>query len=135
MKDGELPDDKAVEFDEETLVLTLPSGTYLTSDRIHNPRAEFLYYCSHVCATGAKIGHRSLLRYYKQRFGAQRALVPANQRAVGRVLKQYRALGWTGDHGEDFFSNSNCFHINKSLYIICGNQSRIYDSDYLTRFT
>ncbi|XP_051989478.1 cytoplasmic 60S subunit biogenesis factor ZNF622-like isoform X2 [Xyrauchen texanus] len=79
MKDGDLPDEKAVEFDDETLELTLPSG--------------------------AKIGHRSLMRYYKQRFGVQRALVPAhNQKAVGRVLKQYRALGWGGDFGKGFVS-------------------------------
>ncbi|CAM4589339.1 unnamed protein product [Leuciscus chuanchicus] len=79
MKDGELPDEKTVEIDDETLELTLPSG--------------------------AKIGHRSLMRYYKQRFGVQRALVPAhNQRAVGRVLKQYRALGWAGDFGKGFMS-------------------------------
>lgn len=52
-------------------------------------------------ATGAKIGHRSLMRYYKQRFGRQRELVPVhNQRAVGRVLRQYRALGWAGESGE-----------------------------------
>ncbi|XP_016150645.1 zinc finger protein 622-like [Sinocyclocheilus grahami] len=79
MKDGELPDKKTVEFDDETLELTLPSG--------------------------AKIGHRSLMRYYKQRFGVQRALVPAhNQKAVGRVLKQYKALGWAGDFGKGFVS-------------------------------
>ncbi|KAK1786711.1 hypothetical protein P4O66_017094 [Electrophorus voltai] len=77
MKGEELPDEKTVEFDDETLELTLPSG--------------------------AKIGHRSLMRYYKQRFGAQRALVPAHsQRAVGRVLKQYRALGWAGEPGKSF---------------------------------
>lgn len=41
------------------------------------------------------------MRYYKQRFGVQRALAPAhNQKAVGRVLKQYRALGWAGDFGK-----------------------------------
>ncbi|XP_058250758.1 cytoplasmic 60S subunit biogenesis factor ZNF622 isoform X1 [Hemibagrus wyckioides] len=75
MKDGELPDEKTVEFDDDTLELTLPSG--------------------------AKIGHRSLMRYYKQRFGTQRDLVPVNnQRAVGRVLRQYRALGWAGDSGK-----------------------------------
>lgn len=28
MKDGELPDEKTVEFDDDTLELTLPSGTY-----------------------------------------------------------------------------------------------------------
>lgn len=56
-----------------------------------------------VCAAaGAKIGHRLLMRYYRQRFGTQRELVPVhNQRAVGRVLKQYRALGWGGESGEE----------------------------------
>lgn len=49
---------------------------------------------------GARVGHRSLMRYYKQRFGLSRAVVVAkNQKAVGRVLQQYRALGWTGSTG------------------------------------
>ncbi|KAL2096985.1 hypothetical protein ACEWY4_006192 [Coilia grayii] len=75
MRDGALPDEKNVEYDDETLELTLPSG--------------------------AKIGHRSLMRYYKQKFGNQRAVVLAhNQKAVGRVLRQYRALGWGGDAGK-----------------------------------
>ncbi|XP_006810657.1 zinc finger protein 622-like, partial [Neolamprologus brichardi] len=48
----------------------------------------------------AKIGHRSLMRYYKQRFGAQRAVVLThNKNAVGRVLRQYKSLGWGGDTG------------------------------------
>ncbi|KAG9273769.1 zinc finger protein 622 isoform X1 [Astyanax mexicanus] len=77
MKDGELPDEKTVEVDDETLELTLPSG--------------------------AKVGHRSLMIYYKQRFGAPKAVALAhNQRAVGRVLKQYRALGWGGETGKGF---------------------------------
>ncbi|TKS79317.1 Zinc finger protein 622 [Collichthys lucidus] len=72
MDEEELPDDKSLEYDDDTLELTLPSG--------------------------AKIGHRSLMRYYKQRFGAQRAVVLAhNRNAVGRVLRQYKALGWGGD--------------------------------------
>ncbi|XP_034470137.1 zinc finger protein 622 [Hippoglossus hippoglossus] len=70
----DLPDDKDLEYDDETLELTLPSG--------------------------AKIGHRSLMRYYKQRFGAQRAVVLShNKNAVGRVLRQYKALGWDGGNG------------------------------------
>ncbi|XP_060899593.1 cytoplasmic 60S subunit biogenesis factor ZNF622 [Labrus mixtus] len=74
MGGDELPDDKTFEYDDETLELTLPSG--------------------------AKIGHRSLMRYYKQRFGAQRAVALShNRNAVGRVLRQYRALGWGGDGG------------------------------------
>uniref|UniRef100_A0A8C8DP99 Zinc finger protein 622 n=2 Tax=Oryzias sinensis TaxID=183150 RepID=A0A8C8DP99_9TELE len=73
--DEELPDDGNLEYDEDTLELTLPSG--------------------------AKVGHRSLVRYYKQRFGTQRALVLThNTKAVGRVLRQYKALGWGGDAGE-----------------------------------
>ncbi|KAM4728545.1 cytoplasmic 60S subunit biogenesis factor ZNF622 [Anableps anableps] len=75
--DEELPDEKNLEYDDETMELTLPSG--------------------------AKIGHRSLMRYYKQRFGTQRAVVPSHGRnAVGRVLRQYRALGWAGDAGGSF---------------------------------
>lgn len=81
MKDGDvdsLPDDKNLEYDDDTLELSLPSG--------------------------ARIGHRSLMRYYKQRFGTQRAVVLAhNQNAVGRVLRQYRALGWPGDRGKSGF--------------------------------
>ncbi|KAJ8337267.1 hypothetical protein SKAU_G00384870 [Synaphobranchus kaupii] len=68
--------EKNLEYDDETLELTLPSG--------------------------AKIGHRSLMRYYKQRFGAPRTVAVAhNRNAVGRVLKQYRALGWAGDAGKE----------------------------------
>ncbi|KAM6222572.1 cytoplasmic 60S subunit biogenesis factor ZNF622 [Rhynchocyon petersi] len=66
-----LPSDRNVEYDEETMELVLPSG--------------------------ARVGHRSLMRYYKQRFGLSRAVTIAkNKKAVGRVLQQYRALGWTG---------------------------------------
>ncbi|XP_037313858.2 cytoplasmic 60S subunit biogenesis factor ZNF622 isoform X2 [Pungitius pungitius] len=74
MDQAEISDDKNLEYDDETLELTLPSG--------------------------ATIGHRSLMRYYKQRFGAQRVVVLIrNRNAVGRVLRQYRALGWRGDGG------------------------------------
>ncbi|KAM4604756.1 cytoplasmic 60S subunit biogenesis factor ZNF622 [Polymixia lowei] len=75
MEDEDLPDDKNLEYDDDTLELTLPSG--------------------------ATIGHRSLMRYYKQRFGAQRTVVLAhNRNAVGRVLRQYKALGWSGEMGK-----------------------------------
>lgn len=68
------------------------------------------------CVTGAKIGHRSLMRYYKQRFGVQRALVPAhNQKAVGRVLKQYRALGWAGDSGKSLWMVSRFLWLTSVL--------------------
>ncbi|XP_003942957.3 cytoplasmic 60S subunit biogenesis factor ZNF622 [Saimiri boliviensis] len=70
----ELPSEKNLEYDDETMELILPSG--------------------------ARVGHRSLMRYYKQRFGLSRVVAVAkNQKAVGRVLQQYRALGWTGSTG------------------------------------
>uniref|UniRef100_A0A8C6T2N7 Cytoplasmic 60S subunit biogenesis factor ZNF622 n=1 Tax=Neogobius melanostomus TaxID=47308 RepID=A0A8C6T2N7_9GOBI len=72
--DSDLPDDKSLQFDEETLQLTLPSGSV--------------------------IGHRSLMKYYKQCFGAQRTVALSHShKAVGRVLHQYRALGWAGNTG------------------------------------
>ncbi|KGL72339.1 Zinc finger protein 622 [Tinamus guttatus] len=71
---GELPADRELEYDDDTMELILPSG--------------------------ARVGHRSLMRYYKQRFGLSRTVAVAkNRRAVGRVLQQYRALGWTSQTG------------------------------------
>ncbi|KAK6490356.1 zinc finger protein 622-like [Huso huso] len=76
MQDEELPDENNLEYDDETLELILPSG--------------------------AKIGHRSLMRYYKQRFGISRVVaVAGNRNAVGRVLRQYKALGWSSDMAKD----------------------------------
>ncbi|XP_060630657.1 cytoplasmic 60S subunit biogenesis factor ZNF622 [Anolis sagrei] len=70
----EVPSGKNLEYNEETMQLILPSGV--------------------------SIGHRSLMRYYKQRFGSSRAVaVSKNKHAIGRVLKQYRALGWTSSIG------------------------------------
>ncbi|XP_029073763.1 zinc finger protein 622 [Monodon monoceros] len=70
----DLPSERALEYEDDTMELILPSG--------------------------ARVGHRSLMRYYKQRFGLSRAVAVAkNQKAVGRVLQQYRALGWAGSTG------------------------------------
>ncbi|XP_061445587.1 cytoplasmic 60S subunit biogenesis factor ZNF622 isoform X2 [Rhineura floridana] len=70
----ELPSEKDLEYDDESMELILPSG--------------------------ARIGHRSLMRYYKQRFGSSRAMaVSKNKQAVGKVLQQYKALGWTSSTG------------------------------------
>ncbi|KAM8966375.1 cytoplasmic 60S subunit biogenesis factor ZNF622 isoform 2-T2 [Pelodytes ibericus] len=74
MLDKEAPEEKNMDYDEDTMELVLPSG--------------------------ARVGHRSLMRYYKQKFGISRELVVSrNQKAVGRVLQQYKALGWTGGTG------------------------------------
>ncbi|XP_038661973.1 zinc finger protein 622-like [Scyliorhinus canicula] len=66
--DAEVPT-KTLEYDEETMALILPSS--------------------------ARIGHRSLLRCYKQHFGISRAVAAPGTRVIGRVLQQYKARGWT----------------------------------------
>ncbi|XP_048413651.1 cytoplasmic 60S subunit biogenesis factor ZNF622 isoform X2 [Stegostoma tigrinum] len=62
---------KNLEYNEETMELVLPSG--------------------------ARIGHRSLLRYYKQQFGTSRAVADTGTCILGRVLQQYKTLGWSSD--------------------------------------
>ena len=46
--------------------------------------------------TGATVGHRSLLKYYKQNLLGKRE---GNTSAVTKVMAQYKALGWTGTTG------------------------------------
>jgi len=52
-----------------------------------------------VLPSGATVGHRSLMRYFKQSLNPNRELVLANS---GRdsVVSTYRAMGWTGTTGE-----------------------------------
>lgn len=70
-KTTEVPS-KNLEYNEETMELVLPSG--------------------------ARIGHRSLMRYYKQHFGISRAVaVTGTHRVMGKLLQQYKALGWTSE--------------------------------------
>jgi len=62
-----------------------------------------------VLPSGATIGHRSLLRYYRQSLNPERALVASTNGehrpgmvGSGRMLvPAYRALGWTGSSGPD----------------------------------
>ncbi|CAK6444191.1 unnamed protein product [Pipistrellus nathusii] len=84
----ELPSEKTLDYDDETMELILPSG--------------------------ARVGHRSLMRYYKQRFGLSRAVTVAkNQKAVGRVLQQYRALGWTGSTGAALMNKRDMQYVQR----------------------
>lgn len=46
-----------------------------------------------VLPSGATIGHRSLMRYYRQNLNPNKAVVPL-QKKIHRVIAQYRALGW-----------------------------------------
>ncbi|XP_056634303.1 cytoplasmic 60S subunit biogenesis factor ZNF622 [Diorhabda sublineata] len=51
-----------------------------------------------VLPSGITVGHRSLMKYYKQSLNPNRALavVPSrNNKKLHKVLAQYRSLGWT----------------------------------------
>ena len=48
-----------------------------------------------VLPSGAVLGHRSLLRYYKQRINPNRIVVKKSTQKLNKVLAEYRALGWT----------------------------------------
>ncbi|XP_046743076.1 zinc finger protein 622 [Diprion similis] len=53
-----------------------------------------------VLPSGATIGHRSLMRYYKQSLDPNRALALPKRDKLRAVLTQYRALGWTDTQKE-----------------------------------
>jgi pre-60S factor REI1 len=52
-----------------------------------------------VLPSGAKIGHRSLVRYYKQSLNPNRELVLRKPNA--RVLNHYQSFGWVGSTGPE----------------------------------
>ncbi|XP_074659191.1 cytoplasmic 60S subunit biogenesis factor ZNF622-like isoform X2 [Tubulanus polymorphus] len=51
-----------------------------------------------VLPSGATIGHRSLVRYYRQNLPESRVAVKTSS-AVNKALAQYKALGWLGATG------------------------------------
>lgn len=80
VKDGEEEDEEeemdlgSCEMKEEGFELTLPSGI--------------------------KIGHRELSKYYKQNLPLERRVAKKNPALIGRLMTQYKALGWHGLKGE-----------------------------------
>lgn len=50
--------------------------------------------------SGTIIGHRSLMKYYKQNLKPDNQLVLAGQSKIKNVIAQYKALGWTGTTGK-----------------------------------
>lgn len=71
-----------------------------------------------VLPSGAVIGHRSLLRYYKQRLNPSRALVPVakTSKKLHRVLAEYRSLGWTQTHQAQAAQKARDIHHMKRTY-------------------
>lgn len=69
-----------------------------------------------VLPSGAVIGHRSLLRYYKQRLHPERALVlKKSDRKLHRVLSEYRALGWTQTQQQAAARKARDIHLMKRV--------------------
>uniref|UniRef100_A0A8D8J2M7 Zinc finger protein 622 n=3 Tax=Culex pipiens TaxID=7175 RepID=A0A8D8J2M7_CULPI len=68
-----------------------------------------------VLPSGAVIGHRSLLRYYKQRINPNRAVVVAKKstQRLHKVLAEYRSLGWTSTQQEAVARNARDMHVMK----------------------
>lgn len=81
-------DEVAMEDEEEVQV----------EDIISDPQDEENYQL--VLPSGAVVGHRSLMRYYRQKLRPDRQLVVRNPSSVSRVMAQYKALGWTGTTGQ-----------------------------------
>lgn len=48
-----------------------------------------------VLPSGAVVGHRSLMRYYKQSIDPNRSVVPVRRSKLHKVLAHYKSLGWT----------------------------------------
>lgn len=69
-----------------------------------------------VLPSGAVIGHRSLLRYYKQRLNPSRALVPKkSDRRLHKVLSEYRALGWSNMQQQAAARKARDLHVMKRV--------------------
>jgi pre-60S factor REI1 len=74
-----------------------------------------------VLPSGNVIGHRSLMRYYKQRINPNRALVPKkSDKRLHKVLAEYRALGWTSLQTEAAAKKARDIHAMKRT------QSKLY---------
>ncbi|XP_005177355.1 cytoplasmic 60S subunit biogenesis factor ZNF622 [Musca domestica] len=69
-----------------------------------------------VLPSGATIGHRSLLRYYKQRLNPNRALVPQKSSKLHHVLSTYRSLGWTKTEQKLAARKAHDIHLMKRVH-------------------
>ncbi|XP_075156168.1 cytoplasmic 60S subunit biogenesis factor ZNF622 [Haematobia irritans] len=68
-----------------------------------------------VLPSGATIGHRSLLRYYKQRLNPNRAVVPKKSSKLHHLLSTYRALGWSKTEQQAAARKAHDIHVMKRV--------------------
>ncbi|CAG9858661.1 unnamed protein product [Phyllotreta striolata] len=70
-----------------------------------------------VLPSGAVVGHRSLMRYYKQSINPNMAVVPSkNNRKLHKVLAQYKSLGWTETQQAVAARKARDFHFLKRMH-------------------
>jgi len=70
-----------------------------------------------VLPSGITIGHRSLMRYYKQRLNPNRAVVmKKSDRKMHKVLAEYRAIGWTATQQEMAKRHARDLHAMKRIH-------------------
>jgi len=64
-----------------------------------------------VLLLGAIVGHRALMRYYRQKLRPDRQIaIRRDTSAVSKVISHYKALGWTGTTGLKFPILAYIFH-------------------------
>jgi len=69
-----------------------------------------------VLPSGAVIGHRSLLRYYKQHLNPDRIMtVSKNDKKLHKVLSKYKALGWNKTEQEIATRKARDIHMMKRV--------------------
>lgn len=71
-----------------------------------------------VLPSGAVVGHRSLMRYYKQRLNPNRALMPVktSNKKLHKVLAEYRSLGWSASQQMAVAKRARDIHHMKRQY-------------------
>ncbi|KAG5680380.1 hypothetical protein PVAND_009889 [Polypedilum vanderplanki] len=75
-----------------------------------------------VLPSGNVIGHRSLLRYYKQRINPNREIVVKKSDKLNKVLSQYRAIGYSSSKQEELARKARDIHVMKRT------QAKLYAS-------
>lgn len=69
-----------------------------------------------ILPSGAIVGHRSLMRYYKQSIDPNRAVVVSNNsKKLHKVLAQYRSLGWSATQQDAAAKKARDIHYMKRL--------------------
>lgn len=79
-----------------------------------------------VLPSGISVGHRSLMRYYKQSVRSNAVVPQKNARKLHKVLAQYRSLGWTATQQEIAarynYYKPYTFELYKYFHYIAGKQ-------------